>query len=313
MRTLQIGMVTVGIGLALAQGVVAMEPGSYAGLGPYGETLSVTVEGGQARVEVLTEGCLGEVQGALSPVASGRWMMQSNEEPGCSVTFEQSGTGFSLRETEGCFMLHGMGCTFDGTVTPVAAQAGAAEATQASAAEAPPAAMDRWTYGVDPELGLSAHIRTAEGAVGLACIAEDDGNFANVEILSLRMSSGLIAPGGSVYLFDAPLEGRGLSRVEGQAFGEVRDTTCGVSLEAFQRAESVAVVEGMIASVSAGAAGLEMVIDQGGRQVTLTEGMDAAAELGGRRITLRGSSAAIGAMLRDCPMAQRDIEAECGL
>ncbi len=303
----------LGLGCVLAmpavQGVLAMEPGQYSGVGDYGETLTLTVQGGMGEIEVVTEGCQGDTRGVMEPVAEGQWQMRPGDLPGCVIGFAQKGDAIVVTEGSECFGLHGAMCTFGGKLTE-AAMPMVSDPVMAAGGDAP--GVESWTYGMDPELGLSAHIRTPEGAVGLACLA-DGSNPATAWILGVRMSPALIGPEGAVYMFDGRTDALGIDGAAGAAFAEKKDTTCGVGLEAFRAAQSMVLIDGMIAAINSGASGMEISIDQGGRRTVVLDGTDAAAKLGGRRISLKGSSAAIKALLRDCPFAQYDIDTNCGL
>lgn len=283
----------------------AMEPGTYKGKGEYGETLTVSVKGSNAFIEVVTDGCQGDTEGKLKTVGEGHWQMRP-DWPGCVIDFRQKGSRISVTEGSECFQLHGAMCTFNGTVTGKMRTSAATETSPSVTAEG------SWTYGEDPVLGLSAHIRTPEGTVGLACIA-DGSNPATAEILALRITTDLIAPGGSIYMFEGKTDARGIERADGKPYGELRDTTCGVSLDAFRSAHALLLIEGKIGAINAGGSAMEMTIDQAGKQTIVSDGTDAAAKLSARSISLKGSSAAIKSLLRACPLAQMDVESNCGM
>lgn len=294
----------------VGQAAMAIEPGQYEMPGLSDGSLTLSVEGDIGVLEVKTDGCQGDTRGIVQPVGAGQWQLRPIDMPECVIGLAQQGDVIAVTEGSECFGLHGAMCTFDGTLVAIGAQPGAAAAPVVAGAMSP--GGESWTYGVDMELGLSAHIRTPDGAVGLACLA-DGSDPATAWILGVRVSPGLVGPQGAVYMFEGRTDALDIPDPAGGIYAERKDTTCGVGLDAFRAAQSMILIDGKIAAVSAGAAGMEITLDQGGTQTVVFDGTDAAAKVGGRQISLKGSSAAISALLRDCPFAQYDIDTNCGL
>lgn len=294
------------LSLSFATGAQAIEAGTYKGQAEYGGDLVLVVKKNSAFIEVKADGCQGDTEAQLKKVSASHWQMRP-DWPGCVIDFRQKGNRITVKEGSDCFQLHGAMCSFDGTVT------GGGQKS-AGTSEPPPAPVisDTWTYGEDPELGLTAHIRTTEGAVGLACVS-DGSNPATVEILGFRATNGLIAPNGTMFMFMDRDTGVSLNKGEGKAYGERRDTTCGVSLSDIRSASKMVLIDGTIAAVDASGARLQMTIAHEGGPTVVFDANDAAEKIGGRSISLKGSSAAIKQLLRECPAAQQDIEWNCGL
>lgn len=299
-------MVTVSILGILASGSsFAIDVGNYTGQGVNGETLKLSVTSGRTVIEVTTEGCVGDATGKLQSVGTGRWQMRP-DWPGCVIDFQVKGGSIVVTESSECFQLHGAMCSFNGRL------AGGRNEANVVNSPATTTATNTWTYGEDPELGLSAHIRTEQGAVGIACLA-DGTNPATSEIVALRMTSSLIAPNGSVYMFDGFADVRDISRIQGKPYGELRDTTCGVSLQAFRAARHLFIAEGKVGGIAKDGNKLAITIDQANEQTIVSDGADLASKLSTTSIPLKGSSAAIKSFLTACQAARADVEAECGL
>ncbi len=312
MTVLRTFLVLGGFCLMLQTGTAeAIEPGEYKGEPVTSEGLTLLVRPNSARVRYIGDSCIGEVEGRLTAVSSARWQLRATEMPECVVDLVKDGSNVEVKEGAGCIGLHGVSCSFDGTLigkTGVA-PAGEGELTSRSAGAL---AQGRWVYDIDPIIGLSAHIRTAEGAVGIACIS-DGSNSATAEILSVRVTSELAGAHGSLYMFKGKEGALALKVESGRPFVEIRDTTCGISLDSFRSAKAMYLVNGAIAGGIAIEGRNELTIDQAGKQTVITSGADASAALGGKTISLKGSAAAIKELLRACPAAQYDIETNCGL
>lgn len=220
--------------------------------------------------------------------------------------FYAGGNRITVDEGPGCIGLHGVSCTFDGTLIGKQGISVADKPVQA------PAPSGGWVYGTDPVLGLSAYTRLEEGAVGIACIS-DGSNPATAEILSLRVTTELAAAHGPLFMFKDKPDAQSLKIQSGGPFAEIRDTTCGVSLESFRTANVMYLVNGTIAGAVANGQRNELTIDQNGRHTVIESGADASGILGGKTISLKGSAAAIRALLRSCPAAQYDVDTNCGL
>ncbi len=286
----------------------AVEPGEYSGAAKYGGDLTLSVTGKGARIEVTTDGCQGDTEGRLRAVGDGHWQMRP-DWPGCVIDFRRKGNRITVREGSECFQLHGAACSFDGSLgAKTGAASGGASGEQAASA----AASGAWVYGEDPVLGLSAHIRTPEGAIGIACIA-DGSNPAAAEILAVRVTPDLAGPNGKLYMFDGKDGGRSIASSAGAGYAELRDNTCGISLDSFRSADAMYLIDGTIAAVSSTGSVAEITIDHGGRQTVVSGGSDAADKIGAKTIPLKGSATAIKALLRACPAARMDIESDCGL
>lgn len=308
MRTFT-SVILAGLCLVLeAVPATAVEPGDYTGKAEYGGDLALSVRGNNASIEVTKPGCQGDTQSSLRQIGAGHWQMRP-DFPGCVVDLRMEGDRINITEGRECFPLHGMQCTFDGFV---AYQQKGAPAEEAAKVDVSDISSDTWLYGVDPVLGLSAHIRTSDGAVGIACIA-DGSNPATAEILALRATPELIAASGTIYMFEGRTDARAIALSPGKPYAEVRDTTCGVSLDAIRAAKSMYLIEGKIHSIGAVDGRTEIAIYQAGNQTIVSEGSDAAERLNGKAISLKGSSKALKALLRECRAARMDIESNCGL
>jgi hypothetical protein len=229
--------------------------------------------------------------------------------PGCVIEFRQKGNRITVKEGSECFQLHGAACSFDGSFP---AKAGTASGKEAQQQASSAASSGTWVYGEDPVLGLSAHIRTPQGAVGITCIA-DGTNPAAAEILAVRVTPELVAPSGTLYMFEGKEGARSFTNVTGAAYAELRDNTCGISLDSFRSANAMYLIDGTIATVESAGNVTRITIDQAGKQTVVIGGTDAATRIGAKAISLKGSSGAIKALLRACPAARMDIEANCGL
>ena len=289
----------------------AIDPGEYSGDTATSEGLTLSVKPKSARVQYIGDMCVGEAEGTMNAVGTGHWKLRANEMPECVIDFKQEGSRITVKEGMGCIGLHGVSCSFDGTLI---AKAGVKLAGGGGPASSKTSAVPigTWTYDIDPVLGLSAHIRTDDGAVGIACIS-DGSNPAVAEILSVRITNELVKAHGSLYMFEGKDGGRSVVIDGGRPYAEVRDNTCGISLASFRAAQSMILANGTITAVNAAGPVAEVTIDQAGTQTVISGNDDLASKLGGKSISLKGSAAAINALLRACPAAQRDIEDECGI
>ena len=158
-----------------------------------------------------------------------------------------------------------------------------------------------WNYGRHPTLGLSAHIATKQGALGLACGDEN-------QPVALRIENSLIAGESAVIMFDNAEDAFSFTKQTGE-MSEQRDSTCGVALSTFRSDRSVVLIDGNMAGASSEGTG----IAAGDRTIVVRTGREALDAMPGKRISLKGSSAAIKQLIASCPVARRDIESNCGI
>lgn len=172
--------------------------------------------------------------------------------------------------------------------------------------------LGAWVYGDHPVLGRSAHVQTKAGAIGLTCEYHGN-NQAMVEILSLRVTNGMFKGKSLVYMVEGGKAAGTIKRAEGNAFSEIKGNSCDVALSEFGQGSSVIIVDGEIGGINSVDGKMEFTISQAGKTTIVTSAQDARARLDGQALSLKGSSAAIKRLLRECPAARRDIENNCGI
>jgi hypothetical protein len=136
-----------------------------------------------------------------------------------------------------------------------------------------------WTYGEHPLWGPSAHVTAGEHSVGLRCLTPK----GEGPVVAVAFTPKLVAPGQSYINYKIQgTQAEGGYQVENKGkYVEGAGTTCGISLDEFQK----------------------------GRALILDDGAEKTKVLG--RIPLAGAKAAIAKLLAACPAMRKDME-NCG-
>jgi hypothetical protein len=136
-----------------------------------------------------------------------------------------------------------------------------------------------WTYGEHPLWGLSAHVTAGEHSVGLRCLTPR----GEGPVVAVAFTPGLVAKGeSSINYRIAGTQALGGYTVENKGkYFEGAGSTCGISLDEFQK----------------------------GRTLILDDGAEKAKVLG--RLPLTGAKAAISKLVAACPPMKKDMD-YCG-
>ncbi|MBP1804600.1 hypothetical protein [Rubellimicrobium aerolatum] len=155
------------------------------------------------------------------------------------------------------------------------------------------ASTGAWTYGPHPILGLSAHVQTEWGAMGFACGSD------RARPASLRVTADMFEADGLTFVFDLAQgwSETSIRRIDGGVAAEDR-TSCGHQIGHFRDASRIFAVDGLPDRQASGA---RLTIEGPGGAHAVASGSAAASIPGARVIGLRGSAAAIGALLAACP------------
>jgi hypothetical protein len=137
-----------------------------------------------------------------------------------------------------------------------------------------------WIYGEHPLWGLSAHVTAGEHSVGLRCLTPK----GEGPVVAVAFTPGLVAKGQSSISYKiVGTQALGGYTVENKGkYFEGAGSTCGISLDEFQK----------------------------GRTLILDDGAEKAKTLG--RLPLTGAKAAISKLVAACPPMRKDME-NCGL
>jgi hypothetical protein len=162
-----------------------------------------------------------------------------------------------------------------------------------------------WAYGTDPVLGLSAHVRTAQGALGFTC------GRTGFEI-TLMVENSLFGGDDATLMFDNTSVSTGIRRDPGQISTET-NAACFVGLDAFRAGSTVFVTSGKTSAIQMEGDVAVHTIDQAGRSVTIRRGVETVDLLGALPVPLKASSRAISALLEGCPGVVADIANNCGI
>lgn len=175
-----------------------------------------------------------------------------------------------------------------------------------------PEVQGRWAFGEDDYLRLSAYVEVPDGAIGLAC-AYDGNSLAVADVIALRVTTGLVQGNELHYLFDGAPDGGTIPLADDVGYLEYKGDTCSTHVAAFQKARALFILEGKVISIAGDGADNVFTVEQDGTRVEVRSFAEARDRLRGKTIPLTGSSAAIRALLANCPAAQRDIDMNCGM
>jgi|GEM_PF-2744859 len=186
----------------------------------------------------------------------------------------------------------------------------------AAAAPATPSAQKGvWIYGEHPVLGLSAHVVVDGGAYGIACFPPTPGVGYTTMV---RATDGLIPNVGEAvgpaYVVEGPFGLGGNIRLEPtqRGFAELRTDACMVDFDRLKAARELKFLDIDSLSLRADGNSTVMTVGQEGRSYDIRTSGDVAALSGTVVIPLRGSSKALGKLLRSCPAMAAELAEGCG-
>ena len=112
----------IAVAIALtAQASVAQDrrfaDGRYVGPGDGGD-IEITVSNGIASALVVSQGCIGQIDGRTVRVSDDLWEIVAIDADGCVLSLQRDGSrSFEVRESRECIIYHGASCGFFGYVS----------------------------------------------------------------------------------------------------------------------------------------------------------------------------------------------------
>lgn len=172
-----------------------------------------------------------------------------------------------------------------------------------------------WRYGEHPVLGLSAHVVIERGAFGVACFPSTPGvGYSTVLLATDGLIPNITGVVGAAHVFDGPYSpggDKGLRPTQ-KGFAELRTDACRADIDRLRSARELKFLD--VDSLSLRSVGNEavMTVTQNGRSYDLRTAGDVAALSGTVVVPLRGSSKALGQLIRNCPAIAAELADECG-
>lgn len=162
-----------------------------------------------------------------------------------------------------------------------------------------------WRFGPHPQLGISAHIDTEAGSIGIGCVPPAPNTWA---VLGLRFSSSLTRGTHATFISDPVNWPISYPRLAAPWSG-VDGNTCNVPVAALASARELHIIPADV--LIGGIDAQSWPLSDGARTVNVSTAAEAMAGFGGYRVPLIGAHEALRQLLATCPAGQAAVAAGC--
>lgn len=172
-------------------------------------------------------------------------------------------------------------------------------------AEGPGVLHGVWRFGPHPQLGLSAHIDTEAGSIGIGCIPPNPNTGG---VLGLRFSSSLTKGTHATFITDPVNWPISYPRLAASWSG-VDGSSCNVPVAALAWARELHIIPADV--LIGGIDAQPWTLSDSTRTVKVSTAAEAMAGFGGYRVPLVGAHMALSQLLATCPAGQAAIAYGC--
>lgn len=171
--------------------------------------------------------------------------------------------------------------------------------TTTAAPPAPPK-VEGWALNTHPALGVSLHVQTEQGVLGLACAPGG---------LAIRATNGLFRGPSLGWLTDTGSAGGAIALSPGAAYSETADSACAIGAAGLGSAVSVVLVD---TPVTARGPGMGYSLAVPGGEVPVMSGSEVLARFPGAWVVpAQGLAAGLGALSAGCPALAEALRSPC--
>jgi hypothetical protein len=171
---------------------------------------------------------------------------------------------------------------------------------QAAPAAAAAAALGTWALGSHPALGVSAHVQTETGVIGLACAPEG---------AAIRVTNGLFRGASLGWITDTGTGGGTVPMAPGALYSEITGSACALGLPGLMAANALVLVDAPVVMLGAGKG---FALRLPGGDVPVRSGAEVQARLPGvRNVPVPGLAAALGSLAQSCPGLAQAMAQPC--
>lgn len=162
----------------------------------------------------------------------------------------------------------------------------------------PPPGM--WALDSHEALGLSVHVQTGDGVIGLACAPEG---------VAIRATNGLFRGPALGWITDTGSAGGTIPLAPGAIHSEAKGPACALGVPGLSAAGALVLVD---APVTPQGAGQGFALSLPGGEVPVASGAEVQARFPGvRSLPLPGLAAGIGALAAGCPPLAEALRQPC--
>lgn len=169
---------------------------------------------------------------------------------------------------------------------------------QSAAAPAPP--QGTWALGSSEALGVSVHVQTDEGVIGIACAPEG---------VAIRATNGLFRAPALGWITDTGSAGGTIQLTPGAIYSEASGPACALGVPGLAAATALVLVDAPVVPKGRGL-GYGLTLPAG--EVPVASGAEAQARLpGARNVPVPGLAAGLGALATSCPPLAEALRQPC--
>ena len=183
----------------------------------------------------------------------------------------------------------------EGQAAPRRSTAPPRKQAAATPAEPPPG---QWALDQHPALGVSVHVQTEQGVIGLACAPEG---------VAIQATNGMFRGPALGWITDTGSAGGSLTLIPGAIYSETRGPACALGVPGLANATALVLVDAPVVS-----RGTAYALVLNGAEVPVTSGADVQARFPGTRsVPLPGLAAGMAALSASCPHLAEALRQPC--
>lgn len=176
----------------------------------------------------------------------------------------------------------------------------AAPSRRAAAPVAPAAPAGQWALDTHDALGVSVHVQTEDGLIGVACAPEG---------VAIRVTNGMFRAPVLGWITDTGSAGGTIQPTPGAVHSEIRGSACALGVPGLSAATALVLVDAPVVPKGAGQ-GFGLTLPSG--EVTVATGAEVQARFPGtRHVPVPGLAAGLGALAASCPPLAEALRQPC--
>ena len=171
---------------------------------------------------------------------------------------------------------------------------------QSTSAAAPATPPGTWALGSSEALGVSVHVQTDEGVIGIACAPEG---------VAIRATNGLFRAPALGWITDTGSAGGTIQLSPGAIYSEATGPACALGVPGLAAATALVLVDAPVVPKGRGQ-GYGLTLPVG--EVPVASGAEAQARYpGARNVPVPGLAAGLGALAASCPPLAEALRQPC--
>ena len=171
---------------------------------------------------------------------------------------------------------------------------------QSASAAAPATPPGTWALGSSETLGVSVHVQTDQGVIGVACAPEG---------VAIRATNGLFRAPSLGWITDTGSAGGTIQLSPGAIYSEATGPVCALGVPGLAAATALVLVDAPVVPKGRGQ-GYGLTLPAG--EVPVASGAEAQARFpGARNVPVPGLAAGLGALAASCPPLAEALRQPC--